>query len=240
MLHPACCCYICRGPQTSRALIKRIRRRCYNSHAQLKAQLTSQGVVMLLKGLSRFDAYQPPWLKQQLLILVDKHLPLGLRDSSGNQLHSGSSSSSHSSSGFSSHELPAVLLSLAQLQVELPTELLRKVEQLLLQDAVRDIEQQRQRQLDTLSTSQLCVLVFALGQVKHQPEAKFWQTLFTCVASRVESMQGQDIAYALYGIASMGEIPPPSVLQQQQQNEERWQRLMARTEQVRRCCSDGL
>lgn len=231
---------ICRGQSTSRAVVKCVRRYCSYNHQQLYMQLTPQGLVMLLYGLSKFNAWHPDWFKQQLLAAVTSKLQQCLSGSS-----SCSNSSTGSRAGFKSHELPIVLLLLVHLRINLPTALLEQVDGLLLQQQDGQHQQQHQQgqqqqrqqqqgqqrlQIDSLSVGELSTCLYALGVAKHHPSVGFMEAAAARVQQQVLEMCQRDVAFVLYGLAAMANTGEQQRMQQQ---EELLQRLLVTAERVR-------
>lgn len=242
-------CVACRGKDTNRTVIKRVRSYLRSNQQQLADSMAPQGLVMLLYGFSRFNAWQPGWLKRQFRAAVQRTLQLEPRGCSSSSISCGNSVSCSNGLeqklGFQACELPVVLLSLVQLQMELPTDLLQQAEALLLlpqqqlqkqqQRGLQDPQQQQQQlqdrlQLDSLSTKQLSVSLFALGLAKHLPSTGFMQAAVARVQQRVSAMGPKDVAFVLFGLAAMSSTTDD---QQQQQQQQLLKRLVQQAQKVR-------
>jgi len=199
---------------------------------------------MLLCGLARMDAWQPQGFKQQLLAAVTacveppkqptakQQRKRRTQQDQGNSLDSDSSSSSSSSQSqvLPATSLPLVLLQLRQLRVQVPPDVLCKVEARL------------QQQLHDLPLQQLCLGLFALGAAKHPADAAFMVAALERVDAESAGCRGLDVAHLLYSCATMsgwgGDLP--QVLQQPEQRAQ-LHRLVYHAQQVRtmrlgRCC----
>lgn len=198
---------------------------------------------MLLCGLSRMDAWQPQGFKQQLLAAVTACVELPKQPTAKQQRkrraqqgqenslsNDSSSSSSSQSQVLPAASLPLVLLQLRKLRVQVPPDVLCKVEVRL------------QQQLHDLPLQQLCLGLFALGAAKHPADASFMVAALERFDLELASCRGLDAAHVLYSCATMsgwgGDLP--QVLQQPEQRAQ-LHRLVHHAQQVRtmrlgRCC----